>query len=52
MDISKAQFLKTKQLSFLDDNSDVIINADLLDEIKNNNINSDDMLKHIKKVIL
>lgn len=50
MDVSKSQFLKTKQLPFLSENSSSIIpNQELLDNLKDN-VHYDDMLKHKKKV--
>lgn len=50
MDISKAQFLKPNLLSFLDENSAAIINADLLEQLKNDKSTDMEMLKYKKKL--
>lgn len=50
MDISKSQFLKTKQFPFLSDNVSSIIQSDtLLTELKDYE-NYENVLKHKKKV--
>lgn len=50
MDISKSQFLKTKQFPFLTENSSSIIpNNQLIDELKDCE-NYDSVMKHKKKV--
>lgn len=51
MDIAKATFLKPEHMSFLDDNAKVIINDELLDNLKNDDDINEKMLHHKKKVI-
>lgn len=49
MDISKVQFLKEKQLPFLSDNSEAIVDTQVIEELKSVERYSD-MKKHIKQV--
>lgn len=50
MDIGKCQFLKRKQLAFLDDNSDVILQSQLLKQLSNCEDASEDIAAVSKKI--
>lgn len=50
MDISKAQFFKTKTLEFLNANRDAIVNEELLEKLKNDEQVDEKINKHKKKL--
>lgn len=50
MDISKSQFLKWKQLRFLDDNCKAIVNPELLKKLENDENIAENLRKYMKKL--
>ncbi|XP_059608966.1 DNA-directed RNA polymerase I subunit RPA1 [Phlebotomus argentipes] len=50
LDIAKSQFFKTKMLSFLDDNAQIIGDKRILSEVKNDDEMSEKLQKYVKSI--